>query len=306
MRKKRFTGVIPPMITPFTAAGAVDYAAFTANLEHWNEDALSGYLVNGSNSETAYLNEAEKLQLLRLTAKHAKAGRYILAGTGMEGLAETIRFTNACAAEGAAYALVLTPCYYHNNMTSAALTDFFTRLAEASDIPILLYNVPKFTHVNIKADAVKTLAAHPNIVGMKDSTGDVPQLASFLAVTAGQDYEIFVGTVSAWFPALTLGIEAGIHATANCAPNACAAVQQAFAAGDTERARAIYQVLLPLNTAVTATYGIAGLKYAAELLGYAGGAVRCPLQPLNGRQQQELRLIVETAQQGLQPLGCRP
>jgi 4-hydroxy-2-oxoglutarate aldolase len=294
------------MITPFTPQGAVDYAAFTANMEHWNADALSGYLVNGSNSETAYLNEEEKLQLLRLTVKHAQHGRLIVAGTGLESLAETIRFTNVCAAEGAAYALVLTPCYYHNSMTSAALTDFFTRLAEASDIPILIYNVPKFTHVNIKADAVKKLAAHPNIAGMKDSTGDVPQLASFLAATAGQDFEIFVGTVSAWYPALTLGIEAGIHATANCAPNACAAVQQAFTAGDNARSLAIYQALLPLNAAVTGAYGIAGLKYAADMLGYTGGAVRCPLQPLNENQQRELSLIVETAQQTLQCLGVEP
>jgi 4-hydroxy-2-oxoglutarate aldolase len=304
MSTKRFTGVMPPMISPFTAEGALDEAAFAANIERWNGDALSGYLVNGSNSETAYLSEQEKLQLLRLTLKHAKHGRPVIAGTGLEALAETVRFTNACAAEGAAYALVLTPCYYHSSMNSAALTDFFTRLAEASAIPILIYNVPKFTHVNIKADAVRALAAHPNIVGMKDSTGDVPQLASFLSATAGQDFEVLVGTVSAWFPALTLGIEAGIHAAANCAPNACAAVQKAFLAGDNERARAIYQALLPLNTAVTATYGIAGLKYAASLLGYQGGAVRCPLQPLNETQQEEVRRIVETARQALTGLNC--
>ncbi|MCL1905716.1 MAG: dihydrodipicolinate synthase family protein [Clostridiales bacterium] len=306
MSIKRFTGVMPPMMTPFTAEGAVDYGAFTANMERWNEDALSGYLVNGSNSETAYLSEQEKLKLLRLTVKHSGPGRRILAGTGVESLAETIRFTNACAGEGAEFALVLTPCYYHSNMTSAALTDFFTRLADASDIPVLIYNVPKFTHVNIKADAVKALSAHPNIVGMKDSTGDVSQLASFLAATAGQDFEILVGTVSAWFPALTLGIVSGIHATANCAPNACAAVQQAFTAKDNERARAIYQLLLPLNTAVTATYGIAGLKYAANLLGYTGGAVRCPLQPLSEKDCMELHLITETARQKLEDLGVKP
>jgi len=305
MSTQRFTGVIPPMITPFTEEGAVDYAAFCANLEHWNKDALCGYLVNGSNSETAYLSETEKLELLRLTVQHAAPGRAIIAGTGIESLAETIRFTNACAALGAQYAMVLTPCYYGSSMNSAALTDYFTRLAGQSDIPILLYNVPKFTHVNIKADAVKALAAHPNIVGMKDSAGDVPQLAAFISAAAGEDFEIFVGTASAWFPALTLEITAGIHAAANCAPNACAAVQQAFQAGDTARARAIYQALLPLNAAVTGTYGIAGLKYAAGLLGYTGGAVRCPLQPLSETQKLELARIVETAQQRFKALNCK-
>ena len=152
---------------------------------------------------------------------------------------------------------------------------------------------------------MKALSAHPNIVGMKDSTGNVPQLAAFKAATEGEDFEIFVGTASAWFPALTLDVIAGIHASANCAPNACAAVQQAFEAGDIVKARAIYQALLPLNEAVTGTYGIAGLKYAADLLGYTGGMVRCPLQPLNGAQKQALASIVETAREQFQELGIR-
>jgi len=304
MNKKRFKGVLPPMITPFTIEGAVDYEAFTDNLKHWNEDNLSGYLVSGSNSETAYLSEAEKLHLLRLTKRYAKPGRLIIVGTGLESLTETISFTNKCAAEGSDYALVLTPYYYHNSMTSIALVDFYTRLAESSEIPILIYNVPKFTHVNIKEDAVKILSKHPNIVGIKDSVGDVTQLESFLNITIGEDFEIIVGTVSAWYPALSLGIEAGIHAAANCVPNACSSVQQNYQKGDLDRAHAIHQLLLPLNTAITATFGIAGLKYAAELMGYRGGAVRCPLQPLYDKQRQELKLIVDTAKRGLQNLGC--
>ena len=306
MDKPRFRGVLPPMITPFMENGDVDFIAFAENVEHWNNDHLAGYLVNGSNSETAFMNEEEKLKLLRITVEKAAQGRVIVAGTGMESLRETIYFTNLCADAGAQYALVLTPSYYDSSMDSTALIDFFTRLADASKIPVLIYNVSKFTHINIKADAVAKLAKHKNIIGMKDSQGDVPQLANFKRITDGEDFEIFVGTASAWYSALGLDVIAGIHAAANCVPNACAAVQKAFDASDFIRARAIYQAVFPLNAAVTGTFGVAGLKYAAELFGYRGGYVRCPLQPLSENQKTTLREIVETTKTKLAELDCRP
>lgn len=305
MAQIKLHGVMPPMVTPFTADGSVDYAAFTANLKSWNSTGLSGYLVNGSNSETAYLSEEEKLKLVELTAEHAAAGMHIMAGTGLEEPRATIEFTNKCAERGAMSALVLTPSYYDSAMNSAALIDFFTRVAEGSRIPILIYNVPKYTHVNIKADAVAKLAQHENIIGMKDSTGDVPQLANFLRVTEGQHYNVLVGTASAWYPAMTLGIQAGIHALANCAPRAGVAGQAAFAAGDYAKSCAIYQAALPLNAAVTGTYGIPGLKYACELAGYHGGYVRCPLQPLSEEGKAGVKKIFDTAAEKLSQLGVQ-
>jgi 4-hydroxy-2-oxoglutarate aldolase len=285
----RITGVMPPMITPFLENGDVDLEGFAENVRKWNKTGLAGYLVNGSNSETAYLTEDEKIELLRLTVKNAGEGRHVMAGTGMESTRETIRFTNRCARLGAQSALVLTPCYYGSSMTSAALVEFFTRVADASEIPVLIYNVPKFTHVNIKADAVAALSKHPNIMGMKDSTGDVPQLTSFLNASAGQDFQIMVGTASAWYPALAIGIRAAILALANCHPDECDAVIKAFDAGSMERSREIYKTMFPVNTAVTATYGIAGLKAACDRKGYTGGFVRSPL--LNSTPDE--RLAVE-------------
>lgn len=304
MAKMIFSGVMPPMITPFKDSGQVDYSAFAANIRGWNATGLAGYLVNGSNSETAYLNEREKLRLVELAAGSVAADKRLMAGTGLEEPQATIAFTNKCAERGAGSALVLTPSYYDASMTSAALIDFFTRVAEGSRIPILIYNVPKFTHVNIKADAVAVLARHENIIGMKDSAGDVPQLAAFQRAAEDQHFSLLVGTASAWYPALSLGIAAGIHAVANCAPRACVEVQRAFVAGDLARARGIYSALLPLNTAVTATYGIPGLKYACELAGYRGGPVRCPLQPLAEASRPALRQIVDAARQELADYQC--
>jgi len=294
MGKLQIEGVIPPMITPFKEDGAVDYDKHIFNMQRWNQDRLAGYLVLGSNSESGYLSEEEKIKMIELTVANAKKGRLILAGTGMESAVETIRLTNTAAKLGAHAALVLTPFYYIDKMGDEAQIKFFSHVADRADIPVLIYNVPKFTHVNVSAKVVKELSAHPNILGMKDSTGNVPQLVSFQAVMA-EGFNLMVGTVSSWFPALTLGVEGGIFALANCAPNPCAEVQEHFAAGNWEAARETYVRIFPVNHAVTATYGVSGLKYAADLLGYQGGCVRNPLLPPKEAEKEAIRGILKTA-----------
>ncbi|MEW6674229.1 MAG: dihydrodipicolinate synthase family protein [Thermodesulfobacteriota bacterium] len=294
MAKKQIKGVIPPMITPFKANGAVDYDKHIQNMEKWNKDKLAGYLVLGSNSETAYLNEAEKIKLIKLTVKHAKKGRMILAGTGVESARETIALTNKAADLGVEAALILTPSYYHAKMNEEAQINFFTEVADHTKIPVMIYNVTPFTHINVTVNTVRVLSKHPNILGMKDSTGNVPQLVSFLGVI-DNGFNLMVGTVSAWYPALTLGIKAGIFALANCAPNECSGVQTAFDKGDHDTARELYVRIFPVNAAVTATYGISGLKYASDLMGYQGGHVRSPLLPLKEEEKNKIKEILKTA-----------
>lgn len=294
MSKIKIKGVIPPMLTPFKENGDADYDAFISNMENWNQDKLAGYLVLGSNSETVYLTEEEKIQFMKFTVAHAQKGRHVMAGTGMESLRDTIKFTNMAARLGVHSALVLTPFYYGGNMTSEALIKYFTTLADNSDIPILIYNVPKFTHLNIKADAVAALSTHPNIIGMKDSLGDVPQLATFKRIVP-EEFNLMVGTASAWYPALALGIEAGIMALANTNPNECALVQEEFEKGNWEKSRLVYQAVFPINTTITATYGIAGLKYAADVMGYKGGFVRSPLLDLAASDKEKIDGIIEKA-----------
>jgi len=294
MIDQRIKGVIPPMITPFKENGDVDYDKHIANMEHWNEDRLSGYLVLGSNSEAAYLNEKEKIKLIELTVKHAKKDRLILAGTGMESARETIAFTNKAADLGAQGALILTPSYYHAKMNDEAQINFFRHVADNVKIPVLIYNVPAFTHINLSAHTVSTLSRHPNIIGMKDSTGNVPQLVNFLNVIA-DNFNLMVGTASAWFPALGLGITGGIFALANCAPNECTLVQTAYDEGDYDKSRETYVRMFPVNAAVTATFGVAGLKYASNLLGYQGGFIRNPLLPLKQEDEEKIQAILQTA-----------
>ncbi len=291
---EKLKGVLPPMITPFKENGDVDYEGFASNIQKWNQDKMAGYLVIGSNSETVYLSEEEKLQLVKLSVENAAPGRHVMAGTGLESARETIAFTNRCAALGAHSALVLTPFYYGGAMNSKAMVRYFTEVADHSDIPVLIYNVSKFTHVNIGADAVAELSRHPNIVGMKDSNGDVPQLATFLRV-ADPSFQVMTGTFGAWFPALALGVTAIVSAMANCTPNEIAEVQELFEAGRMDEARDLYQRFFPVNAAVTGAYGIPGLKFATDYAGYTGGHVRNPLANSSQSDKEALTAILEKA-----------
>jgi 4-hydroxy-2-oxoglutarate aldolase len=293
-KMEKIHGVLPPMITPFKENGDVDYGGFVSNIQKWNQMRLVGYLVIGSNSETVYLNEEEKLELIKLTAQTAAPGRVVMAGTGLESARETIKLINKSAKLGAHCALVLTPFYYGGSMDSKALVRYFTEVANHSDIPVLIYNVSKFTNVNIGADAVAELSGHKNIVGMKDSNGDVPQLAAFLRVAA-PGFQVMTGTFSAWYPALALGITATISAMANCCPNEIAETQELFEQGKMKESLNLYQRFFPVNAAVTGTYGIPGLKYVSDYLGYTGGYVRNPLSGCNETQKEQLRAIIDRA-----------
>ena len=171
---------------------------------------------------------------------------------------------------------------------------FFTEVADNSKIPVLIYNVSKFTNVNIGADAVAELSRHKNIVGMKDSNGDVPQLATFLRV-ADPSFQVMTGTYSAWYPALAMGTTAIISAMANCCPNEIAVTQELYEAGKIKESFELYQRMFPVNAAVTGGFGIAGLKYVCDYLGYRGASVRNPLADLNDTQKEQIRAIVDKA-----------
>lgn len=284
-------GVIPPMMTPFREDERVDYHAFVRNIQRWNKEQLGGYLVLGSNSEASYLSESEKLKLIKLTVDNAKRGRTVIAGTGLESARETVHLTVKAANLGVDVALVLTPAYYIEQMSDDALISHFTYVADHSPIPILMYNVPKFTHVNVSLNVVRHLCDHPNIVGMKDSKGDIAQLEQFKRSTPGH-FHVIAGSASVWYPSLQFGIAAGILALSNFAGNRCARIQTLFNAGELNEAGELHRRLLPVNVAITITHGVPGLKYAATLAGYEGGFVRRPLQPLNEDAKKDIRTVL--------------
>jgi 4-hydroxy-2-oxoglutarate aldolase len=211
----------------------------------------------------------------------------LLAGTGMESTVETIRLSNLAAREGAQAALVLTPFYYKDSLSDEAQIRHFQEVADNVHIPVLIYNVPKYTNINVSNRVIEVLSQHPNIIGMKDSSGNIAQLVEFQRV-ADPRFQILTGTAGVWYPALVLGVQAGIMALANCAPAELVEVQSLFETGHPAEAEALYRKWVPVNHAVTATYGVAGLKHACTLRGYAAGAVRSPLPPLSDKGKEAI------------------
>jgi 4-hydroxy-2-oxoglutarate aldolase len=288
-------GVYPPMLTPFTENGTLDLNAHAFNIQRWNAYNLKGYLVLGSNSETIYLTEQEKLDLIKQTVQHKSPDKYILAGTGMESTRETVRLTNLAASLGVNAALILTPFYYKSSMTTESLIDHFQTVADEADIPIMIYNVPKFTQINVSPELVAQLSQHPNIIGMKDSHGSIEQLKAFVEV-ADKDFSVLAGTASTWFGGLKIGINGAIMALANIAPQCCIDLEFLFSTGNLENGQNLHERMSPVNTAITGTYGIPGLKHAATLLGWKGGFVRKPLSELSEIQKKEIETILINAQ----------
>ena len=288
-------GVLPPVITPFCPDGSVDFGSFVANIEKWNSTGVCGYLVLGSNGETPYLSQEDKLQLISLAAKHAALGKLIMAGTGLESTRATIELTKKAAQAGAQCALVLTPSYYGDQMGDAAQIAYFTQVADASPIPILIYNVTKFTHVNLSPAAASVLSRHPNIIGMKDSSGNIAQLISFITKGLDPEFNLMVGTASAWYPALAIGIKAAVMALANCCPQECVEVQSLYQAGQHKEAQALYERMFPVNACVTGPLGVPALKYACNRLGYQGGSPCSPLLPLTPEQENQVEQVLQKA-----------
>jgi len=290
----RLEGVLPPVVTPFRE-GEVDLEAFRANLRRWNRSGLSGYLVLGSNGESVYLDEREKEALLETAREHIPPGRILMAGTGRESTRETVRFTRRAAELGADCALVITPAYFRGQMTPERLAAHFLRVAEEAPIPVLLYNVPQFTGVNMEPDLVARLAEHPNIVGIKDSSGNVGQMAEIVRLTPPR-FAVFVGNAGVFYPALCVGAAGGILAVANAIPDRCVALFRAHRSGDHAAALALQRRLARLARLVTVVHGVGGLKVAMERAGYRGGEVREPLgMPDEGARAEIVRELEAVA-----------
>ncbi len=288
-----FRGVFAPIPTPFSGE-AIDVQALCRNLKRWESTRLSGVVVSGSNGECVLLTRKEKETLIDLVRQNFTPSKKVIAGTGCESTRETISLTRRAAALGADAALVLNPSYYKNAMTSHALRAHFLAVADASPIPVLLYNMPANTGVNMPADLVCELACHPNITGIKDSSGNIVQIAEIVANTP-TGFSVFAGSGSFFLATLAVGGAGGTMAVANIMADECASLQECFERGDIESAREIQIRLLPVNDAVTRRWGVAGLKAAMDMLGYSGGAPRMPLQPLGAEESKKLRGILVSA-----------
>ena len=284
-------GIFPPIPTPFTADGEVAYKELAANLARWSRYGLTGYIVLGSNGEGVYLSEAERVRVLEAARESIAAGKLLVAGTGCESTRETIVLTRQAARAGADAALVLTPHYYGGKMTPDALVHHFQAVAEAASIPVLLYNMPLNTHIDMEAATIVRAARHPNIIGIKDSGGNVTKIGDVVRqVEPG--FQVLAGSAGFLFPFLTMGAVGGVLALANVTPQKCLEIYHLYRSGRWDEAAAVQRRMIPVNAAVTARFGVAGLKAALDMMGYYGGPVRSPLLELADGERQSLREIL--------------
>ncbi|HVZ24179.1 MAG TPA: dihydrodipicolinate synthase family protein [Vicinamibacterales bacterium] len=295
---KPFTGIFTPIVTPFRDDDTVDEGALGRNVARWMRTPLAGLVVLGSNGEAVQLDDAEADRAIAIVRDGVPRERVLIAGTGRESTRATIAATRRAAAAGVDAVLVRTPAFFKAQMTSEIFVRHYTEVADASPVPVLLYNVSMFTGVNLQPDAVDTLSRHPNIAGLKESGGDIGQIAEFVARTP-DDFTVLAGSATTLVHALCAGCDGAILALAALCPEQCVEMRDLVAAHRLEEARALQRRLMPLARSVGTTYGVAGLKAALNLAGYEAGIPRPPLRPAAPG-------VIETIRGQLDALGAIP
>ncbi|NXI68776.1 HOGA1 protein, partial [Anseranas semipalmata] len=287
-------GIFPPLATPFSPMQEVDYAQLEGNLRRYASIPFRGLVVLGSNGEYPYLAPRERLEVVSCVRRALPRDRLLLAGSGCESTQATIELTVSMAEAGADAALVVTPCYYRGAMSSAALVQHYTEVAEASPIPVVLYSVPANTGLELPLEAVLTLAQHPNIIGIKDSGGDITRMGLIVHKTRQEDFQVLAGSAGFLLASYAVGASGGVCALANVLGAPLCQLECLCRQGCWQEARDLQHRLIEPNTAVTRRFGIPGLKKAMEWFGYYGGPCRAPLAPLSPAQVEELRSSFST------------
>ena len=259
---------------------------------------LTGLVVLGSNGEAPQLEDEEADRAIEIVRAGMPKDRPLIAGTGRESTKATIEATNRAAALGADAALVRTPSFFKNAMTSEVFIRHYAEVADASRIPVLLYNVTMYTGVTLQADAVEQLSAHPNIVGMKESGNDLLLISECVSRTP-DDFTVLAGSATTLFQSLCAGCDGAILAVASLLPDECVRMVQLVRENKIAEARALQRTLMPIARSVGGGFGIPGLKAALDLLGFNGGLPRPPLRPAS-------KQIVETIRGQLDALGVLP
>jgi 4-hydroxy-2-oxoglutarate aldolase len=281
------SGVFAPIPTPFDERGDLDIGRLRAALTRWVQTSLAGFVVLGSNGEAPLLDEMEADRVVACARDVVPAGRPFIVGTGRESTRGTVHATGRAASLGAEAVLVRTPSFFKTQMTADAFVRHYTAVADASPVPVMLYNFTAVTGVSLPVEAVSTLATHPNIVGMKESNGDVPRVTALVAA-APAGFSLLAGSAATFYEALRAGAVGGILALGSVVPEACARLFDLTMTGRHDEARALQQQILPLAKLLGSMHGVPALKAALKLVGCDAGFVRPPLVPVNERIVAEI------------------
>ena len=292
---ERLGGVLVPATTPFDpVTGEVAPVSLRENLRRWLDAGVDGIVLFGSTGEGVLLDEDEKTRLMALAREVVPAGVPLLGGAGTDSSRATLRQCRQLAEAGADAVLVHPPHYFGAYLGPEALRLYFTEVADGSPVPVVVYHMPKFTHVTLEPALVAELVRHPNVVGLKDSSGDLKRLAEY-SEACGNGCRLLVGNGTLMFTALELGCAGGILAVALLAPETCVELVRLHRAGDSRGAGAAQERITPVHREVVASFGAVGVKAGMDLLGMAGGPPRSPLRPLSERDGRHVARVMQEA-----------
>ncbi|KAG0717801.1 4-hydroxy-2-oxoglutarate aldolase, mitochondrial [Chionoecetes opilio] len=321
-------GVFPPMPTPFLPDQTIAWDHLATNVRAWSDvpfrapyrrghgygashsdpyKLISGtrdsnlgsahqgipWVVEGSNGEYVYLSPEERVELVQRVRDFlpSDSDKLVLAGSGCESTRDTIVMSQRMAEAGADAVMVVTPSYYKAAMKDKALHAHFTAVADNCPVPVILYSVPAFTVIDLSLDVIIDLAHHPNIIGLKESGGDITKIGSVVHQTQHLDFQVLAGSASFLLATLQIGGVGGVCAVANVLGEAVCELQRLCKEGRMEEAVTLQRKLIAPNTAVTKTFGIPGLKQVMDWKGLYGGPCRLPLQPLSTQETDNLRQV---------------
>ena len=281
-------GILLPTTTPFDLDGHISTHDITSNINEWSARGVIGFVVLGSTGERVHLDEREYLEVIEVS--RAATDSVLIAGAGQQSTINTIKEIENAARAGAEAVLVITPYFYRPAMTQETLINYYTAVADAAPVPVLLYSMPPLTGIKIEPETVARRSEHPNIIGVKDSSNDV---ASFRRTVehCPADFAVMTGNGTVLLDALRAGATGGILAVGCVVPEVCVEIFRSFAAG--QDAEKLQEELTPLASAVTTKYGIGGLKAALDFAGYRGGAVRAPLRMAEEAARAEIKSVLD-------------
>ncbi|UCG85128.1 MAG: dihydrodipicolinate synthase family protein [Gemmatimonadota bacterium] len=288
------SGLLVPLTTPFdSATGDVAPVHLRDNARALLDRGVDGLVACGSTGEASLLDDGEYRHIVDWLRDVVPPDRWLIAGAGRESTRATIAACKVAGAAGADAVLVRSPSYYAPVLTAASLSRHFRQVADESPLPVFLYNMPKYTHVSLTDTLLASIADHPNIWGIKDSSGDLKNFAAYR--DAVPDWTLFMGSGALFYAALELGAAGAIAAAGCFAAELTVEIGEAFAAGDRERAGATQEKLAPLHREIVGGYGVAGVKTAVDAVGLAGGPVRSPLSDLSAGDRERVHELVRRA-----------
>ena len=285
MTANMLRGVFSPMCTPFKN-DEVDYAGMEENVEIMNISGLKGYFVLGTNGEYKTMSEEERFKLLGVVIKKASKDKVIMAGTGAESTIETIRLTKKAADAGASMVSILMPSFFAKRITAPVMIKHIIDIADASPIPVVLYNNPSVAAgVTISPLVIKEICRHNNVAGLKDSSKETWQEN---IAYSNENFSVMAGSAGYFLDLLEKGGTGGVLSLANVFPDDCAKLYNLYVSGEIEKAKELNLKLVDLNKKVSGTFGVPGVKYAMDLVGFAGGLPRKPIFGLTQEEKEKL------------------